>query len=97
MKTFASLAAAALLVMSTAACTSGAAGPDAAYNRGGKTTTSGKTLWRATAQCSVTGARGRATRQSSAADAAAAAVASCIRRGGIPACCSVRELKPYNA
>lgn len=95
MKKLATVAAIVLTGFS-AACTSSAPGPNAAFNRGGSSASAGQTMWRASAQCTRTGKRGFATRRT-AADAAAAAVASCIRRGGIPACCQVRELTPARA
>ena len=96
MKKLAVFAAIALLSLS-AACTSSATGPNAANNPGGKTTQQGATRWNAKAHCTATGKRGYAYRQSTAADAAAAAIAMCIRRGGIPACCKVDELTPVKA
>lgn len=95
MKKLVTVAAIVLLGISSAACTSSApTGPNAAFNRGGKSAEKGAVRWNAKAHCTKTGKRGYAYRQSTAADAAAKAIGSCIRNGGIPACCHVDELTP---
>ena len=95
MKKIVNLAAIALMALSAAACTSsGPVGPNAAYNRGGQSGVHGAVRYNAKAHCTRTGKRGYAYRQSTAADAAAKAVAMCIRNGGIPACCHVDEITP---
>ncbi len=96
MKKLINCAAIALLALTTVACTSAndMRGPNAAYNRGGKSAVTKSSLWNAKAHCTATGKRGYAYRQSTPADAASKAIAMCIRNGGIPACCRVDELTP---